>query len=54
VTEHSINIGHPIQLPNTSILPRKFRCIDQVIMETVEIELHPNNMNGDDGFSLRK
>jgi hypothetical protein len=54
MAEHSINLGHPIQLPNTSILARKSRCIDQVIREEVEIEFYPNNMNKDDGFSLSK
>jgi predicted GIY-YIG superfamily endonuclease len=51
VAEH-INLGHETQLQNTSILVKKSRRMDQVIREAIEIELHPNNMNREDGFSL--
>jgi hypothetical protein len=47
VAEYSTNLGHYIQLQNTSILAKKFRCMDL-------IKLHPNNMNKEDGFSLIK
>jgi hypothetical protein len=50
--EHSINLGHPIQLHNTSILVKKPRYMDRVIREAIEIDLHPNNVNREDGFSL--
>jgi hypothetical protein len=52
VAEHSINLGHQIQL-NTSILANKSRYKDQIIRGAIEIELHPNNINREDGFSLR-
>jgi hypothetical protein len=54
VAEHSINLGHHIQLHNTSILAKKSRCMDRIIREAIRIELHPNNINREDGFSLSK
>jgi hypothetical protein len=49
VAEHSINLGHRIQLHNTSILAKKSRCMDRFIREVIDIELHPNNINREDG-----
>jgi hypothetical protein len=49
VAEHSINLGHRIQLHNTSNLATKTGYMDRLIKETTEIELRPNNMNTD-GF----
>jgi hypothetical protein len=43
-----------IQLQSVSILAKKLRCIDQIIREAVEIELHPNKMNREDGFCLSR
>jgi hypothetical protein len=54
VAEHSINLGHCIQLQDTSILAKKLRCMDRIIREAIEIKLHPNNMNREDGFSLSR
>jgi hypothetical protein len=54
VAEHSINLGHHIQLQNTIILSTKPRYKDRIIREAIEIELHPNNMNRDDGYCLSK
>jgi hypothetical protein len=54
VAEHSISLGLRIQLQNTSILASKSRRMDRVIRETIEIELHPDNMNREDGFSLSR
>jgi hypothetical protein len=54
VAEHSINLGHHIQLQNTTILSTKPRYMDRIIKEAIEIELHPNNMNREDGFCLSK
>jgi hypothetical protein len=50
VAEHSINLSHQ----SASILPKKSRCIDWIIKEAIEIELHPNNINREDGFSLNR
>jgi beta-xylosidase len=52
VAEHNIKLGHRIQLQNTRILAKKLRQMDQVIREMIEIELHPDNMNREDDFSL--
>jgi hypothetical protein len=54
VDENSINLGHCIQLRNTSILAKKLRYMDHIIREVIEIELHVNNINREDGFSLSK
>jgi hypothetical protein len=45
VAEHSINLGHRIQLQDITILSTKSRYMDRMIRETTEIELHPNCMN---------
>jgi plasmid rolling circle replication initiator protein Rep len=52
VVKYSINLDHKIQLKNTSILAKKSRQMDQIMREAVVIELNPNNMNREDGFSL--
>jgi hypothetical protein len=52
VAEHSINSGHRIELQNTIILSTKPRYMDPIIREA--IELHPNNMNREEGFCLSK
>jgi hypothetical protein len=54
VAEHSRNLGHLIQLYNTSILAKKLRCMNQITREAIKIELHPNNINGEDGFFLSR
>jgi hypothetical protein len=52
--EHSIELDHHIQFHNTAILASKSRYLDHIIMEAIEIELHPNNMNKKTGFCLNK
>jgi hypothetical protein len=54
VAELGINLGHRIQLQNTSILATKNRYMDQIIMDATEIELHSDNMNREVGFCLSK
>jgi hypothetical protein len=54
MAEHSINLGHHIQLQNTTTISTKPRYMDRIIREAIEIELHPNSMNREDGFYLSK
>jgi hypothetical protein len=54
IAEHSIDQGHRIQFHNSSILRMKTRYMDRTVMEATEIELHPYNINREDGFSLSK
>jgi hypothetical protein len=54
MAEHSINLGHCIQLHNTTILSTKPIYRDRNIREATKIALHPNNMNREHGFCLSK
>lgn len=50
--EHSINLGHNIQLHNTSIFSAEPRYTDHIIRGRMQIELQPSNMNLKNGFCL--
>jgi hypothetical protein len=54
VAEHSISQGHPVQLQDTKILSNKSRYMDLLIKEAIAIELHPNNMNREDGLCVSR
>jgi len=54
MAEHTINLGHHILLNDTSILAKKPRCMECLIREAREIEVHPDNMNREEGFTLSK
>jgi hypothetical protein len=41
-------------LNDTSILDKQSRCINSIMREVIEIELQPNNIKREDGFSLSK
>jgi hypothetical protein len=45
-------VGHHMQFQDTTILFTKSRYMDWMIREAIEIELHSNNMNREDGLCL--
>jgi hypothetical protein len=53
MAEHSINLGHHICFHDTSILAKISGYVEH-IKEVIKIELHPCNMNREEGFSLRR
>jgi hypothetical protein len=54
VAEQSMNLGNNIQLHNNCILTAKTRYVDSVVREAIEIGLHSNSTNREDGFYLSK
>jgi hypothetical protein len=52
--EHRFNMGHHIQLGGTSFLSSKTGYMERIIREDIEMELHPDNFNREDGLHLSR
>jgi hypothetical protein len=52
VAEHSLTTYHRIDFDGASKLGTATRYMDRLVREAIEIRLHTDNFNRDDGFNL--
>jgi hypothetical protein len=52
LAEHGFNHNHKILLQDVQILSTKSGYLDRLIMEAIEVNLHPNNINREDELIL--
>jgi hypothetical protein len=53
VAEHCPETGHRIEFEEVTILTQSAEYMDRLVKEAIEIWLHPDNFNRDNGFILR-
>jgi len=54
MVEQSTVLGHCIQFQDADLLVMKSGCMECIVREAVKTDLHANNMNWEEGFSLNK